>query len=46
MGLLSWIADAISNGDYDDEEDFCNQNGCDFDDIYEDDDYDDGDNDC
>lgn len=37
MALLSWIQEAIMNGDYDDEEDFCNQYGCSYDDIYTDD---------
>lgn len=41
MGLLKWIEEEISNGEYDDEEDFCNQNGCNYEDIY--DDFDDSD---
>lgn len=41
MGPLKWIEEAISNGEYDDEEDFCNQNGCNYEDIY--DDFDDSD---
>ena len=36
MGLLKWIEEAIFNGEYDDEEDFCNQNGCSYEDIYDD----------
>ncbi len=45
MGLLSWIEDAIANGEYDSEEDFCNQNGCNYDDIYDyNEDSDDNDN--
>lgn len=34
MGLLSWVADLLSKGEYDSEEDFCNQNGYNYDDIY------------
>lgn len=36
MGLLSWIAEALANGEYETEEDFCNQNGCNYEDIYDD----------
>ena len=35
MGLFSWVADAIGRGEYDDETDYCNQNGLNYDDIYD-----------
>lgn len=45
--LVGAVAAALANGSASSEEDYCNQNGCDYDDIYEkrrissDDDYDD-----
>ena len=37
--MIEWIlmasaAAAIANGSYENEEDFCNQNGCNYEDIY------------